>query len=101
MKTKGPTGANEQKSTASTSTSTSPSTSQDVKGKGKALPEPEQPSSSKRTGLDTYVYSSFFYSKLLESDCYQKGKIFKWTKDVSRCTLESKGGADMKIGQYL
>jgi sentrin-specific protease 1 len=86
-KTKGPAGANEQKSTASTSVSTSMSTSQDVKGKGKALPtanESEQPSSSKGTGLDVYVYSSFFYSKLLESDCYQRGKIFKWTKDVSR-----------------
>ena len=84
-KTEGPAGANEQKPAASTSTSTS----QDVKGKGKGKELPpvsksEQPSSSKGTPLDVYVYSSFFYSKLLESDCYQKGKIFKWTKDVSR-----------------
>ena len=89
-KTQGPAGANEQKSTASTSSSPSTSTPQDVKGKGKALPtasESEQPSSSKRTGQDVYVYSSFFYSKLLESDCYQRGKIFKWTKDVSWCIL--------------
>ncbi len=101
VKTKGPTGANEQKPAASTSRSASPSTSQDVKGKGKAIPESEQPCSSKGTGLDAYVYSSFFYSKLLESDCYQRGKIFKWTKDVSRWPLELKDGADMRIGQYL
>jgi len=105
-KTKIPAGANVQKSAASaasTSISTSMSTSRDVKGKGKALPtsnESEQPS-SKRTGLDAYVYSSFFYSKLLESDCYQRGKIFKWTKDVSRCALYLKACADMRIGQYF
>lgn len=102
-KTKGPTGANEQKSAASTSASTSMSTSQDVKGKGKALPtvsESEQPS-SKGTGLDVYVYSSFFYNMLLESDCYQRGKIFKWTKDVSRCALYLKNRTDMRTGQYL
>ena len=99
-KTKGPVGANEQKPTSLTSTSTS----QDVKGKGKALStenELEQPSSSRGTGLDVYVYSSFFYSKLLESDCYQRGKIFKWTKDVSRRAICTKACADMKIGQYL
>lgn len=91
-KTKGPAGANEQKPSSSPSTSasasTSTSTSHDIKGKGKALPtqsEAEQLSSSKGTPLDVYVYSSFFYSKLLESDCYQRGKIFKWTKDVCRC----------------
>ena len=96
VKTKGPAGANEQKSAASTS--------QDVKGKGKALPttrESEPPSSSKSNGLNVYVYSSFFYSKLLESDCYQRGKIFKWTKDVSRCALELRDYSDMRIGQYL
>jgi len=88
-KTNGPAGANEQKPAALTSASmsTSTSTSQDVKDKGEALPtesESEQLSSSRGTGLNVYVYSSFFYSKLQESDCYQRGKIFKWTKDVSR-----------------
>jgi sentrin-specific protease 1 len=100
-KTKGPAGANEQKPAASTSTPAP----QDVKGKGKAvLPasESERPSPSKGTGLDVYVYSSFFYSKLLESDCYQRGKIFKWTKDVRwRALLFVKRYTDTGIGQHL
>lgn len=97
-KTRGPAGANEQRPSAAASASasalasasTSTLTSHDIKGKGKALPttiESERPSASKGTGLDVYVYSSFFYSKLLESDCYQRGKIFKWTKDVCRCAF--------------